>query len=351
MKRVVVLIATILGIVLVAACVNLMGAYRSPPGGESAIPAGSAEAGARETAPPLPDWIEAMLPANPRRYRLAVGGQTMHVMEFGQGFPVLLLHGNPTWGFLYRKVIQALPPDRFRCIVPDLVGLGLSSKPRLFAEHTLENHVRWFGSLLDQLALEQLIFVGQDWGGPIGLRALADRPGLARGMVLLNTGARPPPPGYEATSFHRFTQYPILSDFVFRYFDLPQRALHRAQGDAESIRGEVAAAYRYPLRGMENNLAPLALARMVPTDPEPDHPVVQALVVTERFARSFEGPVAIVWGTRDPIFGESLGAMVELLPDAEVHETQAGHFLQEEEPLLIADAIRGVQERIVPASK
>lgn len=294
----------------------------------------------RLPAPPLPGWIERQLPPGLRRYRVDVGGPLMHVMEAGDGLPVLLLHGNPTWGFLYRKVAAELAGEPVRLVIPDLVGLGLSDKPRSASAHRLENHARWLGALLDGLALERLVFVGQDWGGPVGLRALADRPGLAKGLVILNTVVGPPRPGFRPTAFHRFARLPILSDVAFRLLGFPQIALHRVQGDPASIRGDVARAYRWPLRGLRTNVAPLALARMVPDSSE--HPSVEPLRKCHAFVESFEGPVAVVWGRRDPVLGR-VGRWIEkLLPKARFTWTEAGHFLQEEVPGEIADAIRAV---------
>jgi haloalkane dehalogenase len=285
-----------------------------------------------------------MLPAQTSRYRLDVGGYRMHVQERGTGQPVLLLHGNPTWGFLYRKVMTDLAGEPLRQIVPDLVGLGFSDKPRRIAEHTLDAHARWIRRLIELLGLRDLLFVGHDWGGPIGLRALADLPGRVRALVLLNTVASPPREGFRPTTFHRFSRIPIVSDFVFRGLGFPQNILSRVQGDSSSISGPVARAYRYPLRSWRQRIAPLALARMVPHDP--DHPSIAPLKVCRDFVETFRGPVAIVWGDRDPILGRARGWMEKLLPAATVTATQAGHFLQEEVPGQIATAIGNVVRRL-----
>ncbi|MCK5784388.1 MAG: alpha/beta fold hydrolase, partial [Desulfobacterales bacterium] len=96
--------------------------------------------------PDMPLWISRMLPKNNIRYSVNVGDfQNMHVTESGQGFPVLMLHGNPTWGILYRRIMDRLADEKIRCIAPDLIGFGFSSKPREIKEHTLENHARWLG--------------------------------------------------------------------------------------------------------------------------------------------------------------------------------------------------------------
>jgi haloalkane dehalogenase len=258
-------------------------------------------------------------------------------MEWGQGRPVLMLHGNPTWGFLYRKVVAELREDAFRLIVPDLVGLGFSDRPPA-REHSLEAHAVWLGALIDGLGLQDMVFVGQDWGGPIGLLALAGRPRVATGIVLLNTVVGPPRPGFRPTAFHRFARIPLVSTIAFRLCGVPQIALHRVQGDPRSIRGEVARAYRYPLRGWRRNAAPLALARLVPDSLE--HPSVEPLRRGQAYVEAFGGPTAIVWGDRDPVLGRVRHHLERLLPRARVTATGAGHFLQEEVPREIAAAVR-----------
>jgi len=291
------------------------------------------------TAPAMPAWLAAQLPFE--RYAVEVDGHRVHVMEAGdpRGRPVLMLHGNPTWGFLWRRVASALQGTPLRLIMPDIVGLGLSDKPRHARFHQLDAHGRILAGLIDRLSLEDLIFVGQDWGGPIGLYALAERPRL-HGLVLLNTVVGPPRPGFRSTGFHKFARMPLVSDLAFRALKLPQRALWAAQGDKRSIRGQVARAYRWPLRRMRDNVAPLALARMVPDSLE--HATIPALARCQTVIESFKGPAAIVWGDRDPVLGKVRTHIERLLPRARVTRTQAGHFLQEEVPGDIADAIRHV---------
>ncbi|MEM9487934.1 MAG: alpha/beta fold hydrolase [Myxococcota bacterium] len=199
-------------------------------------------------APSLPEWISAMLPDTIERYVVSIDSMRMHVMEAGQGRPVLLVHGNPTWSFLYRKVVQALSGEPLRLIIPDLIGLGLSDKPGDLGAHTIVNHSGWLGQFIDQLDLDGLIFVGQDWGGPIGLHALSSRTERVAGMVILNTAVGPPKPGFRPSFFHRLSRLPVLSHALFRVIGFPQNNLGAAQGDKSSISGQVSRAYRYPLR-------------------------------------------------------------------------------------------------------
>jgi len=292
----------------------------------------------RLSPPPLPDFIARELPF--RRHLVAVCGLRLHVMEAGAGPPVVLLHGNPTWGFLWRKVAARLAGARLRLVMPDLPGLGLSEKPRDPGFHSLENHARIFGALLDAVAPGRLVLALHDWGGPIGLAAAAERPGRLAGLVVTNTGVGPPREGTRPTRFHRFANLPVLSDVAFRLLGFPQNALHLAQADPRSIRGDVARAYRWPLRRIADRTAPLALARMVPLGAE--HPSLPALRRSLAFASAFSGPAAIVWGERDPVLGRALRGVAEALPRAVVTRVDAGHYPQEERPGPIADAILDV---------
>ncbi len=278
------------------------------------------------------------------RYRVNVAGQRMHVMEAGRGRPVLLLHGNPTWGFLNRRVVRELLHDDMRLIMPDLVGLGFSDKPRNASLHTLDNHAGWLANLIEQLGLDDVVVTLQDWGGAIGVGALDKLPGMRAGLVVMNTALTPPKKGFQPTAYHRLANTPLASDLVFRGLGFPQLWLGFAQGDKSSIRGDISRAYRYPLRKMADRVAPLALARMVPDGPR--HPTIAALERTHEYVKRFAGPAAIVWGDRDPILGSVLGWMQKLFPKAPVIRTNAGHFLQEEVPCDIAAAVRDVAARM-----
>lgn len=294
----------------------------------------------RREAREIPEWLEAMLPAGVDRYCVDVGGYDMAVMELGEGRPVLMVHGNPTWGFLYRKVMSELAGEPLRLIAPDLIGLGLSDKPRDPEVHRLENHGRWLGALIDKLALSDVVLVGQDWGGPIGLWPFAQRRDRLGGLVILNTVVGPPKPGFKSTWFHKFARAPVISELAFKWAGMPQGALWVAQGDKRSIRGDVSRAYRWPLRQRADRIAPLALARMVPDSQS--HQSIPQLQICQSVVESFEGKAAIVWGDKDPVLGRVKNHIARLLPNAEVASTNAGHFLQEEVPDKIAVAIRSV---------
>jgi len=300
-------------------------------------------------APPLPDALAVELPFERGGWRLEGGpdaGRLVHFVDHGPrgARPVLLVHGNPTWSYLWRKVIARLP--ELRCVAPDLLGLGLSDTLGL-GEHSVDRHARAVAELVEALELDGAVLVGQDWGGPIGAAAAAWAPRRFAGKVFENT-AVVLPERLRGTAFHRFARRPVVSDVAFRLLGFPLYALHKAQGDPRSIRGRTARAYRWPLRGWRRRAAPLALARMVPDGP--DHPSVPALRRAETWALAAAGPTALVWGTRDPVLGRALGRHETAFPDAPVTRTEAGHFLQEEVPDELAAAIRWVAARADGAS-
>ena len=295
--------------------------------------------------PPLPDFLTRQLPFRRVSYVLEKGpdaGRQIHVIDHGDpaAQPVLLLHGNPSWCFLWRKVIALLPS--FRCVAPDLLGLGLSSKlPRLEA-HRVERHGEAIAEVVESLDLRGVVLVGQDWGGPIGAQVGALLPERIAGLVFANTVVIVPAhPG--STAFHTFARMPVVSDLVFRGLGFPQNAMRWIQADKRSIRGDVARAYRWPLRGWGERVAPLALARMVPN--RPDHRSMEALLAGDAWTRAFPGPVALVWGTRDPILGRALRRHERAFPQAPVNRIEAGHYLQEEAPEQVVAAIEDVARR------
>lgn len=289
--------------------------------------------------PPLPDFIARQLPFRRGLYTLT-SGERLHVVDHGDpgARPVLMLHGNPTWSFLWRKVIALLPG--FRCVAPDLLGFGFSDRIDV---HSVERHGAALAELVEGLDLRGVILVGQDWGGPFGTEMAARVPDRIAGCVFANTVVSLP--SHPKTSrFHRFARTPVVSDLVFRGLGFPQNVLWMIQGDRSSIRGDVARAYRWPLRSWKDRGTPLALARMVPH--RPDHPNMQALRRGHEWATSFTGPTALVWGMRDYILGRALRRHERDFPNAPIKRTQAGHFLQEEVPEDLAAAVEDVTRRL-----
>ena len=254
------------------------------------------------------------------------------------------MHGNPTSGFLYRKVVENLPLDKVRVILPTSLGLGFSSKIPA-SMHTADNHIRWINTVLKELELSELIYAGQDWGGPIGMGALALSPNLLKGAVLLNTGFNAPTEEMDLSPAHATVKTPVIGEMIIEVvFSIFER-LKGVQGDPNSWTPEVAELYGKPVYDSGNYKAPLAMMRMVPDGPK--HPSTPALRKIEEYVESLEIPAEIVWGMNDPILGKGLSAMQTNFPDAPVTKTPAGHFLQEEVPEEISEALMRVYSKVV----
>ncbi len=301
-------------------------------------------------APPLPARIASLMPFPRASFELSRGrhaGLEIHYVDTGPAGAdaVVMLHGNPTWSLLWRKVILGLPERR--CIAPDLLGFGLSSKPARIADHSVDGHADALCELIEALQLRRIVLVGQDWGGPLCAAIGARMPERIRGLVLGNTSVIVPerPRGGW---FHRLARMRGVSELAFIGLGLPQNAMFAVQHDRGSIRGLVGRAYRWPLRRLRDRVGPLALARMVPNDLH--HPSIDALRRGQAWAQGFGGPKALVWGRHDPILARALERHRVALPGAAVTVTDAGHFLQEEVPEALAAAIASVWQRGEPTS-
>lgn len=293
---------------------------------------------------PLPDYAAAQVNSNYKSYFIEVEpGIKVHILEVGDGFPIFLMHGNPTSGFLYRKVVDGLPLDKVRVIMPTSPGLGFSSKVPA-SEHKLENHIRWINTALSELKVKELVYAGQDWGGPIGMGALSLSPGLLKGAVLLNTGFNAPTMNIDLSPAHATVKTPIIGELILEVFFSIFERLGGVQGDPESWTPEVAELYGKPLFDNGNAKAPLAMMRMV-TD-GPNHPSTPAMIQIEEYVKTLDIPSEIVWGMKDPILGKALTRMQQNFPNAPVIQTNAGHFLQEEVPIEIANALIRVIDKV-----
>lgn len=272
---------------------------------------------------PLPDYAAKFVTDDYKSYLVEVEpGIKIHILEVGTGFPLFLQHGNPTSGFLYRKIAAELPKDRVRIIMPTLVGLGFSSKVPA-SEQTLDNHMRWMNRALKQLKLEGVIYAGQDWGGPVGMGALALSPDLLKGAVLLNTGFNAPTEKMTLSRAHGIVKTPVVGELIMEVFGSVFDALPRVQGDPNSMPQDVVDLYKRPVVESGNAKAPLAQMRMV-TD-GPDHPSAVQMRIIEKYVQGLDIPAEIVWGLNDPILGNALPMMQANFPKAPTTETEAGH--------------------------
>lgn len=255
----------------------------------------------------------------------------MHYVDEGSGPPLLLLHGNPTWSFLYRHMIGELR-DRFRCIAPDYLGFGLSDRPEGYG-YTTEEHARMVGDLLDDLDLDGYLLMGQDWGGPIGLAASVDRAERVRGIVLGNTWFWPVP-----TSFAIFSR--VMSGWPMQRLILERNLFVERLMPAAMSRNLTAEEMDHYRRVQPSAEARRGVAQM-PRELRAARPLLERLE-REVPARLGDRRALIVWGMKDPAIRASICVprVRRAFPDHEMVELRgARHYIQEDAPGEIADAI------------
>ena len=262
----------------------------------------------------------------------------MHIMKKGAGKPIVMVHGNPMWGYLYKKVLDGLD-DSHRYIIPDLIGFGFSEKVSI-NEHSLEAHSMWMAKFFSTIEEEKIGLVVHDWGGMIGIAGAMKAGKKIDGLVVMNTAITAPKDGFKPTWFHSLSQIPLLSSLVFRGLNFPLSFLNHFAHVPGSFNSQSMKAYKYPLRKFRDNCGPLALARMVPNSMQ--HPSVPIEQEIEMYLGSYEGKAQIVWGMNDPVMWKLRRRTSRLLPQAKVVKTDAGHFVQEETPREVIQAIKEV---------
>ena len=255
-------------------------------------------------------------------YREVEGLRLAHVDE-GDGAPVIFFHGEPTWSYLWRKVIPPVRDAGFRCIAPDYAGFGRSDKPVDLDWYSYDRHAELAATLLKDLDVRDATAVVHDWGGPIGLRLAVEHPDRISRIVVMDTGLfTGDQPMSEA--WHRFR------DFVARTEDLPVGMLVRG-ACATDPGDEVIAAYDAPYPAPEYKAGARAFPLMLPTTP--DAPGAEAGQRVLDALRDVARPKLVLWADGDPIipldpvgrrFAEAIGG-----PEPIVIEN-ASHFLQED---------------------
>ncbi|MEO9468703.1 alpha/beta fold hydrolase [Parasphingorhabdus sp.] len=343
------ILLSILGVVFLAVA---MAGFVLTRDGELKTPAGDGtialEGGSFE-AFPLPDYAAKFVGDDYKSYFVEVEpGIKIHILEVGSGYPVYMQHGLPTTGFLYRKVADKLPRDQFRVIMPTIVGLGFSSKVPA-SQHTLENHLRWMNAALNKLTLQDAIFIGHDWGGPIGIGALARSPELMKGAVILNTVLDSAKEERDLAAPLVLANTPVVGEIMFEGLVSIYGQLPSFQADPASMPEDVIRLYEKPVRDSGNAKGILAMMRMSANGP--DHPSSKQYRELEEYYQGRDFPTEIVWGMQDSILVKRLSNMKKNFPNAAVTETQGGHFLQEETPEEIAAAVQRVHARIQDAAE
>ena len=251
----------------------------------------------------------------------------VHYLDEGpvDGSIVVLMHGEPSWCYLWRRVIPPLVDAGLRVVAPDLVGFGRSDKPADVRDHTYAAHVAWMRAILfDALDLRDITLVGHDWGGLIGLRLVAEDPDRVARVVATNTGL---PDGH-----HRLPEvWWRFRDFVVGTPELPVGVLVRS-GCRTELAAEVMAAYDAPFPGPEYQAGPHAMPDLIPQTP--DNPETPAQQRAWAALETFDKPFLTAFSDSDPITAGVDALMRARIPGAARHDPMTipggGHFLQED---------------------
>jgi haloalkane dehalogenase len=263
-----------------------------------------------------------------------IDGMRMHYLDEGQGDPILLLHGEPDWSYLYRKMIPPLA-TAFRVVAPDYFGFGRSDKPTDIAWYTFDRHTASIGALVEQLDLRGITIVVQDWGGPIGLRVATEMPDRFARLVVLNTGLMSPGEDWPSEGFMNWR------NFAERVgLDMPVGRI--MQGScATELDAATLAAYEapWPTRGSKAGVAAFPL--LVPIrDGDPGD--IEMRRVKDHL-KTWPIPALVMFSDGDPVFRPEVGrSFAQMLPGAHgAMQTIAGasHMLQEDKGEEIAARI------------
>jgi cis-3-alkyl-4-acyloxetan-2-one decarboxylase len=280
--------------------------------------------------------FQGTFPFEPRYLR--AGQVRLHYVDEGprEAPPLLFVHGNPTWSYLWRHPIRELSAQGHRCIAFDHMGFGRSDKPRRLSSYSFQTHVDNALALIDELDLDDVVLVAHDWGGPVGLGALLERQQRLRGLALMNTWA------WELPSF--------VPPFVreFRTEGLGEILALAGNLFVESIPGGMLnrtpdelmmEAYRAPFPDYWSRAGQLAFQREIPLT-ERDRSARLMSSIHDRLAQ-LDVPVLLVWGMRDRVFQPVfLDQWREIFPDAQTVElADAAHFLVEDRPDAVTAAL------------
>lgn len=267
------------------------------------------------------------------------GGSRLHYLDVGEGLPILMLHGNPTWSYLYRNVIKALDGE-CRAIAPDYPGFGYSDHPPGYG-YMPADHAEWIAALVDHLALKRFVLMVQDWGGPIGLSVAVERPDQVAGLVIANTF------GWRADAMMMRLFSTVLGGPIGRYLILEHNffasRMMRMTLAASSKSPETLAAYEAPFPTRESRIGTYIFPRAINGSDD------WMTSLESRLPLLAGKPVELVMGKKDPLLASEdfIAHWQRHFPDAPVDRIpEAGHYLQEDAPDRVAAAIRRVLARV-----
>lgn len=297
------------------------------------------------TWPYEPKWLET-------------DGIRIHYVDEGarDGEPVVMLHGNPTWSYLYRRFIRGLVDAGFRAVAHDETGFGRSDKPESESEYSIQRHARHFDALMDKLEVDGVTLVLQDWGGPIGLAWAVDYPERVRRLVVLNTwpGGRELPDHPAPTGFFRILRARGPGELLIKRLNLFTRMILFRGGlvHRDRLGAEEKAAYLAPHPTAASRAGVMAFPRLIPWEEDnPTRPLGEH--IEQGLAKLTDKPVLICWPGKDPAFKQKTLAMWRrIFPHAEVHQfDDAGHYIQEDAHERLVPLLVDFLKRTPPAAE
>lgn len=266
----------------------------------------------------------------------------MHYLDEGpcDAPPVLMLHGNPTWSFYYRRLVLAMR-GRVRCIVPDHIGCGFSDKPGEGEYgYRLKDRINDLSNLIGHLDLKQPIsLVVHDWGGMIGLAWAVRNPERVAKLVVMNTAAFPLPVGKKMPPALSLVRNSSIGAFLVRRFNAFSAIAARV-AFKKPVSREVRRAYTLPYDSPANRIATLKFVQDIPlTENDPGHDIL--INTAEHLHLLLDKPCLVAWGERDFVFDAPfLNKWQEYFPDAEIHRLpDCGHYVLEDGGQTLIDTI------------
>lgn len=275
----------------------------------------------------LPDY-----PSNSSNYFI-INNLKMHYLEGGKDNDetLVMIHGNPSWSFYYRHLFNTLV-DKFHCIVPDHIGMGLSDKPDdKEYNFTLKQRVDNLEALLDSLGSNKdLTLIVHDWGGMIGLAYATRHPDRIKRLIISNTAGFKIPEGKQVPWQLKMTRTPVIGALLNQGFNAFPRGAVNTCVTRKPMSKEIGEAYMAPYDNWSNRLAVLRFVEDIPLDK--DHISYDVVEEVDNKLEQFKTlPVLICWGLKDFVFdNDFLAEWKRRLPDAEYHEYDAGHYLLED---------------------
>ena len=258
-----------------------------------------------------------------------VDGYVQHYIDEGQGRVLLMVHGNPTWSFAWRKLVKDLSRDH-RVIAIDHLGCGFSEKPQDKNLYTLDGHIERLSALVRLHNLQNVVLFGHDWGGAIGMSYARRHPEAIKKLVILNTSAFHIPEGKRLPLLLHLTRTPIGA-FVVRAFNGFSAAATHIGVKRSRMSRELRQAYCAPYNSWHNRIATLRFVQDIPLKKgDPGFDYVEDLQNHLHLFRNT--PVLIAWGLKDEVFDiHFLNKWIEYLPQAQVHRFEdCGHYVLED---------------------